>query len=95
MDTVTINGIEYAPVQTGNRCIVVVDRGWIFAGDIAEDDDYITLSSAVWVFRWEQIGFDGVIKNPEKAEIRKLDNWVQIPKQSVIFKIPVAPMWGL
>ena len=37
MKNVNINGIEYAPVAarpTGTRAVVVVDRGWIFAGDV-------------------------------------------------------------
>lgn len=33
MKTVVIDGVEYQEKQTanGNRCVVVVDRGWIFA----------------------------------------------------------------
>ena len=35
MDNVIINGTEYAPVAkaTGSRAVIVVDRGWIFAGE--------------------------------------------------------------
>ena len=105
VSSIEINGIIYVPQSTantlpsGNRNIVVVDRGWIFAGDtfFKEDRQEFVLSNAVWVFKWESIGFDGVIKDPEssKATIRKMDNPVVIPKGSVIFKVPVRCGWGL
>jgi hypothetical protein len=102
-----INGIVYVPQEqasartlpSGNRNVVVVDRGWIFAGDtfFTEATQEFVLSNAVWVFKWESIGFDGVIKDPKssKATIRKMDNPVVIPKGSVIFKVPVDCQWGL
>jgi len=93
-DTVTINGIEYAPVVCGNRAIVVVDRGWIFAGDVTESDGRILLTRAVWVFRWESIGFSAVIEYPEKADIRNIAE-IDIPRGSEIFRVPVHDQWGL
>ena len=40
MTNLNINGIEYAPVKpaTGTRAVVVVDRGWIFAGDVTRQN---------------------------------------------------------
>ena len=38
MSIITLNGIEYTPVvptPTGNRVVAVLDRGWIFAGDLS------------------------------------------------------------
>lgn len=95
-EKLVINGVEYSPVvvANGNRAIVVVDRGWIFAGDITEKNERIYLSRAVWVFRWESVGFAAVIKNPEKADIRCIDD-VDIPLGSEIFRIPVSDNWGL
>jgi len=99
MDNVTISGIEYelVPRKKGNRAVVVVDRGWIFAGDVTRKDGRIELSRAVWVFRWEEIGFDGVLKDPgnEKAKLRKLEQNVEIPADSEVFSIPVHDNWGL
>ena len=93
---VVIDGVEYRPVKSqGNRAVVVVDRGWIFAGDVTETGDRITLTNAVWVFKWDSIGFNGVIDNPEKADIRKMTMDVEIPKASEIFRIPVCNGWGL
>ena len=102
INTITINGEDYVKASdvpevtpNGDRAVVVVDRGWIFAGDVTEQDDRIILTRAVWVFRWESIGFNGVIENPDKADIRPMPNAVDIPKGSEIFRIPVDEDWGL
>jgi hypothetical protein len=83
--------------ETGNRQVIVVDRGWIFAGDATQTDTEITLSRVVHVFKWESIGFNGMISNPksDKVDLRKMANQVKIPHASVIFAIPVSESWGL
>jgi hypothetical protein len=49
MANVIIDGIEYAPVvrAPGTRAVVVVDRGWIFAGDVTREGNRIFLDNAV------------------------------------------------
>ena len=98
MDNVIINGVEYAPVNrnSGNRAVIVVDRGWIFAGDVTRKDGRIYLSRAVWVFKWESVGFAAVIENPKKAkaDIRPIAD-VDIPDGAEIFCVPVPENWGL
>lgn len=76
---------------------MVVDKGWIFAGDLSEQNGKIILTRAVWVFRWESIGFDGVLSDPgsEKCQIRKLVHDVVIPCGAEVFRIPVVDNWGL
>ena len=99
MANVIIDGIEYAPVvrAAGTRAVVVVDRGWIFAGDVTREGTRIFLDNAIWVFRWESIGFDGVIANPKDKNVtlRKMKNRVEIPAQSEIFSVPVSDDWGM
>lgn len=99
MKTVMIDGVEYVEKKTttGNRCVVVVDRGWIFAGDVTRENGRIYLSRAVHVFRWESIGFDGMIANAasSKVTLKKLTNDVEIPEDSEIFCVPVGDSWGL
>jgi hypothetical protein len=94
---VTIDGIEYAPVQksTGTRAVVVVDRGWIFAGDVTRKDGRIYLSNALHVFKWESLGFAGMIDDPKKAkaDLRKVSD-VDIPEGAEVFCVPVADGWG-
>ena len=94
-DTIEINGDMYRKVNAdGNRAVVVVDRGWIFAGDVTEENGRIRLDRAVWVFRWKSIGFNGVIVNPEKADLRPIDP-VDIPAGAEIFRVPVCDDWVL
>jgi hypothetical protein len=77
--------------------VIVVDRGWIFAGDVTRENGRIKLTRAVWVFRWKEIGFDGMLADPkgEKVEVRPLNHIVDIPEDAEVFYVPVAPDWGL
>lgn len=98
MNNVTINGVEYVPAgPAGNRCVVVVDRGWIFAGDVEDRDGRIIITRAVWVFRWERIGFAAVVANPKQGgvDIRPLSTTVDLPAAAELFRLPVADDWGL
>lgn len=102
-NTITINGVDYIrsdavqQAPTGSRAVVVVDRGWIFAGDMTRENGRIKLTRAVWVFRWESVGFDGVIANPKspKVTIKPMPNGVDIPEGAEVFCVPVADDWGL
>jgi len=99
-NAIFINGVEYAPVcsrPAGKRAVVVVDRGWIFAGDVTRENGRIRLDRAVWVFRWESIGFDGMVANPkaEKVTIRPMPNGIDLPDGAEIFMVPVDDSWGL
>jgi hypothetical protein len=100
-EIINLNGVDYIPVSdlpapapTGNRAVVVVDRGWIFAGDVTRENGRIKLSRAVWVFRWETCGFSKVIEDPSNADIRPIAN-VDIPAGAEIFCVPVPSGWGL
>lgn len=91
-----LNTPETEPAS-GSRAVVVVDRGWIFAGDVTEENGRIYLDRAVWVFRWESIGFDGVIADPKSSKItlKPMKARVDIPKGSEVFRVPVGDSWGL
>lgn len=54
-NVIKIDDVEYvrsdmvkAPI-TGNRAVIVVDRGWIFAGDVTRENGRIKLSRAIHV----------------------------------------------
>jgi hypothetical protein len=85
--------IETVPAPTGTRAVIVVDRGWIFAGDVTREAGRIKLSRAVWVFRWQDIGFAAMIAT-EKADLRAVSD-VDIPFASEIFCVAVHDQWGL
>lgn len=97
--SITINGVEYIPASevqqrpTGNRAVIVVDRGWIFAGDVTRENGRIKLSRAVWVFRWESIGFAKLVET-EKGDLRPMAD-VDMPEDAEIFCVPVHDAWGL
>src|ERR1035437_3722679 len=97
---ININGIEYTPASPkiqGTRAVIVVDRGWIFAGDVLRENGRIKLTNALWIFRWETIGFDGVIADPKnsKVTIKPIPNGVDMPVGAEVFCVPVADNWGL
>jgi len=47
----------------GDRHIVVLDRGWIFVGNLSEDDGIYTLRHAFNSRKWERGGFGGLTKS--------------------------------
>ncbi|MEN9936028.1 MAG: hypothetical protein RLZZ387_2607 [Chloroflexota bacterium] len=98
-DKITVNGIEYIPASskpTGTRAVVVVDRGWIFAGDVTRENGRIHLANALHVFRWAGVGFAAVVDDPKKAkaDLRKIAD-VDIPQGAEVFSVPVPDGWGL
>ena len=99
-EKVEINGVEYVRADarpTGTRAVVVVDRGWIFAGDVHRENGRIYLSRAVWVFKWEQVGFDGMVADPKSTQVtlRTIPNGIDLPEGAEIFSVPVDDRWGL
>lgn len=103
IDRITINNVVYVrednvvekPVP-GKRAVVVIDRGWIYAGDVTEKEGgRIVLTRALWIFGWEKIGFDGMLDNPQKATIKKMKYPVDIPPGSEIYRVPVEDDWGM
>jgi hypothetical protein len=100
IETIKINEVEYVRADsiqqnpTGNRAIIVVDRGCIFAGDVTRENGRIKLTRALHVFKWESVGFSGIITNTKKADLRPIAD-VDIPEVSEIFCIPVSESWGL
>ncbi len=101
--TMMIDEVKYVRADSvqatpaGPRAVVVLDKGWIFAGDVDEADGRIVLSNAVQVRRWDSIGFEGMIADPDnsKVTIKKMPNSVDIPACAELFRIPVGEGWGL
>lgn len=99
-NTIIIDSVKYVredsiPTKpSGNRCVVIVDRGWIFAGDVTRENGRIKLTRALHVFKWESVGFAGMLENTKKADLRKIAD-VDIPADAEIFSVPVSEQWGL
>jgi len=94
---IVVDGVTYAPMQTGNRAVVVIDRGWIFAGDVTETNGRIRLDRAVHVLRWESIGFNGMVADPKnsKVTLKPMTSPVEFPAGAEIFRVPVGADWGM
>jgi hypothetical protein len=92
-DVIEINGETYQKVSPATqRAIIVVDRGWIFAGDVTRENGRIRLTNALHVFKWESVGFAGMIENTAKADLRPIAD-VDIPEDAEIFCVPVPMSW--
>ncbi len=98
MENLVINGVEYAPIKkaTGTRAVVVVDRGWIFAGNVTRENGRIRLTNALHVLKWETVGFSGMIADTKKAkaDLRPIAD-VDMPEGAEVFCVPVPDGWGL
>lgn len=95
---VVVNGETYVRKEKpkDKRAVVVIDRGWIFAGDLNEYTDKVVLTDAVWVMKWEGVGFSGMLEEPksEQVTLRTMPTSVVVPKASIIFTCPVSDDWG-
>lgn len=94
INEIEVNGVKYlradaipAVKPNGNRCVVVVDRGWIFAGDVTR---------ALHVFSWAQNGLSGMVADPKKAkaDLRPIAD-LDLPNDAELFCVPVGDSWGL
>jgi len=91
-----VNGETYVKQAAGNRAVVVVDRGWIFAGDVTRSNGRILLTRALHVFKWDSIGFAAMVEQGKgpKVDLRPIAD-VDIPEGAEIFCVPVPENWGL
>lgn len=103
-NVITVNGVRYIPEGSaasapipGKRAVLVIDRGWVFAGDVERKDGRIYLTRAVLVQSWSEIGFDGMLADPRsgKVRIKKLPTTVDFPADAELFAAPVGDSWGL
>ena len=98
-NSIRIDEVEYVRADSApnkpveNRAVVVVDRGWIFAGDVRRENGRIQLSRAIHVFSWSGIGFAKMIET-EKADLRPIAD-VDMPDGVEIFCVPVHSQWGI
>ena len=98
---ITIDGVKYvradqAPIP-GKRFVLVLDRGWIIAGDVSDVAGRIQVTRAVHIRSWESIGFDGMLEEPKggKVTIKSIPNGFDAPADAELFRVPVDDNWGL
>jgi hypothetical protein len=96
VDYVRADSVEPAPIP-GKRAVLVLDRGWIIAGDLSESNGRIKVTRAVHVRSWSGIGFDGMIAHPKSGNVvlKPLPNGFDVPADAELFRVPVDDKWGL
>lgn len=52
MKSIVIDGVEYAPILSGDLKIVVLDRGFVVVGNVSIDGCYVVINSCSCVRRW-------------------------------------------
>lgn len=80
---------------TGNRHIVVLDRGWIFVGDLSHNNGIYTLTNCQNIRKWEKGGFGALSKSGKDAGAH-LDAAaaIQFRTDAMIFSVPVSEDWS-
>jgi hypothetical protein len=80
--------------KAGSRCIVVLDRGWIFVGDLTIDGTTHTLTPVQNIRNWKQGGFGGLTRSA-KASGATLDACEDITydRLAEVFRVPVGEDW--
>jgi hypothetical protein len=84
-----------ASCATGDRYIVVIDRGWIFAGELScPENDIYTLTNCVNVRKWEKGGF-GALSRGAKTAGATLDETAPLKfhRSAMIFCVPIVEGW--
>lgn len=74
------------------RHVCVLDRGWIFVGDVDLNNDNFTLTNVKNIRVWTSGGFGGMITDPTAAGA-VFDVSGDMKFRSPIFFIPVAADW--
>ena|ERR1035437_2279070 len=104
VEEISINGIKYLRADAiverakpGKRAVLVLDRGWIVAGDIEDVNGRIKVTRAVHVRSWSSIGFDGMVEDPKTSGvvIKPFPNGFDCPADCELFRVPVSDDWGL
>jgi hypothetical protein len=96
-DIVEINGEKYQKISpNGHRAVIVLDRGWIYAGDVEEKNGRIYLTRVTWVFNWSSIGFNKMIEEPNNSKVNLQSHAdINFPADVEIFRVPVGDDWGV
>ena len=86
-----------ASCAAGDRHIAVLDRGWIFAGDMSFDPDTktYTMTSCVNVRKWQLGGFGALSKGASNANAT-LDECapIRFHTSALILAVPIGSDWN-
>ena len=83
-------------MNASTRCIITLDRGWVFVGNVTRNEDgYSTATNCANVRKWSSGGWGGMTRDPKAAET-VLDACEDMSWQtgSELFLTPVPEDWG-
>jgi len=92
---ITVDGVDYYSKEKGRRHIVVLDRGFIFVGDLSEGERVSTLADCYNIRKWDSGGFGGMEVDPKGSGVvlDKCSDKIFKPGAE-IFMTPVSDSWG-
>ena len=78
----------------GDRHLIVLDRGWIFAGDMSLKDDVYTVTNCQNIRKWGKGGF-GALSRSAALSGATLDacESIRFKASALIFAVPIAEDW--
>ena len=82
--------------QSATRCIVVLDKGFIFVGDLSHDTEsgMYTLTSVKNVRKWAKGGFGGLTKSAkESGAVLDVCEPIKFHGKAMVFAAPVGGDW--
>ena len=86
--------LKDAICPTGNRHIVVLDKGFIFVGDLSKEGDTYTLCNCGNIRKWGKGGFGGLTRSRSDSEAIVDDcATIKFTDKSLIFIVPVKENW--
>jgi len=94
-----IDGIEYVPKSDakleGDRHVLVLDKGFIFVGNLEDRDGRIWMTNCHNLRRWGKNGFGGAVEDPIAAEV-ELDRCpdFSVPMSVELMRLPVPEGWA-
>ncbi|MCP3882373.1 MAG: hypothetical protein GY701_28860 [Sulfitobacter sp.] len=97
MSDVTIDGVIFTPKKRlGARHIVVLDRGWIFVGDLSRDEDgNYRLTNAANIRKWSSGGFGGLTRDPKgSGAVLDPSEDLRFDATAPLFTVPVEDSWN-
>lgn len=81
-------------VPTGQRHLVVLDRGWIFAGDVSNENEVLVIRNALNVRKWQQGGFGALSLGAKRAgAILDKSEDIYVSQSAVLFMVPIPDSW--
>jgi len=83
-----------ADCKHGDRHICVLDRGWIFVGNLTREDNVCTISNPINVRRW-QGGFGKITEGAKTAQavLDKCESVIRFDASAIKFVVPISETW--